>query len=395
MEIAVIGGGASGIFAAIAARENGNSVTIYERGDRIGRKILATGNGRCNLTNINADINAYHGADVSFISGIVNSFWVRETLEKFSEMGLVCKTEERGKVYPYCGQASAVLDVLRMKLRDDGVVVRTGFEASGAEKTKNGFVISSYDGQKSYADRIIIACGGKAAPSLGSNGSGYELLKKWGHHTGKLSPSLVQIKTEPDVVKKLKGIKVEGSLKIGQRSEKGEILFTEYGLSGPCAFYLSPYCENEKYAYIDLMPEYSINEVTEMLYTRIGIFSERQLEEFFAGMLNKRVGQAILKQLEIAPLSKSIAQLGNEEVEKIACTIKKWCFGITGTMSWNNAQVTKGGVLTSEFNSKTLESKKIKGVYACGEVLDIDGDCGGYNLQWAWASGYTAGKNCM
>lgn len=395
MEIAVIGGGASGIFAAVAARENGNSVTIYERGDRIGRKILATGNGRCNLTNINANISNYHGADVSFMNDIINSFWVNETLEKFAEMGLVYKTEERGKVYPYCGQASAVLDVLRMKLRDDGVVIRTGFEACGAEKTKNGFIISSYDGQKSYADRIIIACGGKAAPSLGSGGGGYDLLKKWGHHIGKLAPSLVQLKTEPEIVKKLKGIKVEGRLTIGNRSETDEILFTEYGISGPCAFYLSPYCENERYAYIDLMPEYSIEEITEMLYTRIGIFSERPLEEFFTGMLNKRVGQAILKQLDIAPLSKPIAMLGGDEVEKLACTIKKWRFEIIGTMSWNNAQVTRGGALTAEFDSKTLESKKVKGVYACGEVLDIDGDCGGYNLQWAWSSGYIAGKCCI
>lgn len=395
MEIAVIGGGASGIFASIAARENGNTVTVFERGERIGKKILATGNGRCNLTNINADIENYHGNETEFMRDIINSFWVEETLEKFSDMGLVCRTEERGKVYPYCGQASAVLDVLRMKLLEDGVVIRTGFEASNIDRTKNGFIISSYDGQKAYADKVIIACGGKASPSLGSNGSGYELLKRLGHHITELCPSLVQIKTEPDVVKKLKGIKIEGTLSVSNRSETGEILFTEYGISGPCAFYLSAYCGNERYAYMDLMPDYTTGEIEEMLYTRIGSFPKRKLEEFFTGMLNKRVGQALLKYLDIAPLSKTAEMLGNDEVEKIAKTIKSWRFEITGTMSWNNAQVTKGGAVTSEFNSKTLESKIVKGVYACGEVLDIDGDCGGYNLQWAWASGYTAGKSCV
>lgn len=395
MEIAVIGGGASGIFASIAARENGNSVTIYERCDRIGKKILATGNGRCNLTNINADTENYHGENVGFMCGVTERFWVNNVLEMFSAMGLVCKTEDGGKVYPYCGQASAVLDVLRMRLGDDGVVIRTGFEVSNIEKTKNGFLISSYDGQKAYADRVIIACGGKAAPSLGSNGSGYELLKKMGHHITELKPSLVQIKTVPDVVKKLKGIKVDGVLSIAGHSQHGEILFTEYGISGPCAFYLSSYCGNEKYAYVDLMPDFSLEEIAEMLYMRIGNFPERRLEEFFTGMLNKRVGQALLKDLNIVPLSRRAMETDNDEIRRIAEAIKAWRFEIIGTMSWNNAQVTRGGAVTSEFDRDTLESKKTNGVYVCGEILDIDGDCGGYNLQWAWASGYTAGKSCI
>ncbi len=395
MEIAVIGGGASGMFAAIAARESGSCVTVYERCDRVGRKILATGNGRCNLTNVNASEKDYHGTDTGFMRNVINSFWVEETLSKFSDMGLVCRTEDRGKVYPHCGQASAVLDVLRMKLAEDGAVIRTDFEASDISPTKNGFIISSYDGQKAYADRVIVACGGKASPSLGSNGSGYELLKKLGHRITPLKPSLVQLKTEPETVKKLKGIKVEGKLTLGGRSETGEILFTEYGISGPCAFSLSAYCEGEKYAYIDLMCEYSEEEIAEMLWTRVGIFPERRLEEFFTGMLSKRVGQTLLKYLDIAPLSRLSSTLSEEEIVKIAKTIKAWRFDVIGTMSWNNAQVTHGGALTSEFDPETLESKKVKGVYACGEILDIDGDCGGYNLQWAWASGYVAGKKCV
>lgn len=391
MNIAIIGGGASGLVAAIAARKSGANVTVYESGERIGRKILATGNGRCNMTNINAAESNYYGENRNFVNGVIRQFWVEETLKFFFDLGLLYKQEEGGKIYPYSNQASSVLDVLRMKLNDDGIVIKTGFEVKSVIKKNGCFFILSYKGEKEYADRVIIACGGKAAPSLGSNGSGYEILKGLGHHITKLSPSLVQIKTDIDIVKKLKGIKIDGKLSIGKYSDIGEILFTDYGISGPPVFSLTSRLTNQEYAIIDIMPDFTKEQIEEILYTRIAMFPERTLEDFFTGLLNKRVGQALLKYLGISPLSRFFVTLGEDEVRNIVNTIKGWKFKIHGTMSWNNAQVTKGGADTSEFNSKTLESKKIKGVYACGEILDVDGDCGGYNLQWAWASGYIAG----
>ena len=259
MHIAVIGGGASGILAAIAAKNENNRVTVYEKEKRIGRKILATGNGRCNMTNINADINNYHGRDVSFMRGVINRFWVEETLQLFSQMGILWKEEERGKVYPYSDTASSVLDILRHKLEVIGVNCRCEFAVKAINKQRNGFVIMSSSGEKCYADRVIVATGGKAGASLGSDGSGYNLLKGLGHSITDLKPSLVQIKTETDFVKKLKGIKVNASVTLGNKTETGEVLFADYGISGPPVFSLSSYIGDNKFIYLDIMPEYSLD----------------------------------------------------------------------------------------------------------------------------------------
>lgn len=390
--IAIIGGGASGLFAAIFAAENGeNEVTVYEGGERIGRKILATGNGRCNMTNINADLENYYGKNPKFILGAKNRFWVDETLDFFKSIGIVSKVEEEGKVYPYSDQASAVLDVLRFCAEKRKINIVTSCEIAAAEKVKDKFRISSYDGRRFEADKLIVATGGKAAPNLGSKGSGYDILKDFGHTITPLKPSLVQIKTETGVVKKLKGIKLNANVTIGSDSRYGEVLFTEYGLSGPAVFSLSAKLGKQKIISLDIMSEYSQEQLYDIIAERIALNPKITLENFFVGMLNKRVGQALLKFVGIEPLSRYAVTLSDKEIRRICSVIKKWDFNITGTMSWNNAQVTKGGALTSEFNPATMESKITEGLYACGELLDIDGDCGGYNLQWAWSSGYIAG----
>ena len=398
--IAIIGGGASGMFAAIAAAENPSStVTIYERGARVGRKILATGNGRCNMTNINAVMENYHGENTEFIRYAIDNFWVSETLDMFSRMGILYKTEDSGtepscgKVYPYSDQASSVLDTLRRELDKRGVIVKCNFDVQSIKKSGVGFVITPYKGETVHADKVIIATGGKAAPDLGSNGSGYALLKSFGHHVTDLRPSLVQFKTNGDIAKKLKGIKINANVTLGEFSEYDEVLFTDYGLSGPAVFSLSSRFEGQKVVALDIMPEYSFPEITDMLSERRAILGNTPLEEFFTGMLNKRIGQIILKNVTDLPLSRKSDTLTDAQIRSIASTIKKWEFEIVGTMSWNSAQVTKGGARTSEFNPETMESRLVHGLYACGEVLDIDGDCGGYNLQWAWSSGYIAGKN--
>ena len=391
--VAVIGGGASGLTAAISAAQSGADVTVYESGARVGRKILATGNGRCNMTNINADIKHYHGNDPQFILGVKNRFWVNETLDFFFSLGVLARVEEEGRVYPFSSQASAVLDVLRFGAEAHNVKTICSFEVSKVKKQGNAFKIIAYDGRETVADRVIIAAGGRAAPDFGSKGGGHEILKSLGHTITPLRPSLVQLKTDKDDVKSLKGIRVQASVTIGKHTEKGEIQFTDYGLSGVCVFNLSAYYTDEKTVSLDLLSDYSYESVAEMMWTRVANNPDLPLEEFFTGLLPKRVGQAILKQAGIAPLSRKAVTLGESEVEKLSKMLKHWEFKINGTMSWNNAQVTRGGALTDEFDPVTLMSRKVSGLYAAGEVLDIDGDCGGYNLQWAWASGYIAGKN--
>ncbi len=395
MKIAIVGGGASGLMAAIAAKGAGTEVVIYERNSRVGKKILATGNGRCNITNAYADTANYHGEHPEFINSVKNSFWVNETIDFFSNIGVLLKEEDGGKMYPYSDTASSVLDALRRAAARSGAITECGGDVKRVTKTKNGFSLSFYGRDDAVCDRVIIACGGCAAPASGSNGSGYELLRQLGHRITPLSPSLVQIKTETETVKKLKGIKVNANVTIGSRSERGEVLFTDYGLSGPPIFSLSAYLGNSTFAELDIMPEYSFSELSDMLTRRKSMLGDVPLEEFFTGMLNKRVGQAMLKSAGIMPLSRLGENLSRQEIKKLAAMIKCWRFEIKGTMSWNNAQVTHGGAATSGFDSETLESKLVRGMYACGEVLDIDGDCGGYNLQWAWSSGYTAGRSAM
>ncbi len=391
MIVAIIGGGASGLVAALAAAKNGAEVTIYERCDRVGKKILSTGNGRCNMTNINADVKNYHGNSVSFINGVKSRFWVDETLNFFEELGLLYKVEEEGRVYPYSDTATSVLDVLRNEVKRTGISVEENFEVKELKKYKNGFEIISYNGKSCYCERAIIATGGKAAPSLGSNGSGYDIARAVGHTVTQLYPSLVQLKTEGDTAKKLKGLRLQCGVSVNDAKTEGEILFTDYGLSGISVFDMSAYSKAGDILKLDIMPQYSYDDVYHMIDKRAKNMPDCEMENFFVGMLNKRVGQVFLKNIGIVPLSRKADTLTQKEIRNIANSLKAWKFDICGTMSWNNAQVTRGGINTDEVNPDTLESKKQKGLYFCGEILDIDGDCGGYNLQWAWSSGYIAG----
>ncbi|MBR3791272.1 MAG: NAD(P)/FAD-dependent oxidoreductase [Clostridia bacterium] len=397
MEIAVIGGGASGILAAITAARNGAKVTIYERCDRIGRKILATGNGRCNYTNVNAGVGNYHGKNPEFINDAINNFWTIETNSFFAELGMLTKVEENGKAFPYSLQASAVLDVLRYELERLCVNIVTEFEVENIIKEKNRFSIKSYSGMKAYADKVILSTGGKASPSLGSNGSGYQIAQSFGHKLSKLYPSLVQIKTETDLIKSLKGIKLDANVLLEAKNKKsiyfGEVLFTDYGLSGPAIFNVSRLCADNIDASVtlDILPEIDNEELYEILKSRRTEY--RNLETFFVGMINKKVGMVIMKYAKVLPFSRTSDTISDDEIKRLCDALKGFKLKVTGTMSWNNAQVTAGGILTDDINSLTMESRLCEGLYLTGEILDIDGDCGGYNLQWAWSSGYIAGLN--
>ena len=399
-EIAVIGGGASGMMAAITARKSGKGVIILERKDRILKKVLITGNGRCNITNVNADISNYFGKNISSVENILNSFNPQDTMDFFNGLGIVCNEENRGKVYPLSGQASSVVDALRFEAERLGIKIETEFYVRKIEKDGFKFKIYSEDRKKIEAGRVIIAAGGQSYPELGSNGSGFELAKELGHSVTRLSPSIVQLKTEKHQLKGLQGIKTDAAVTAYGDNKKictydGELLFTDYGISGNVVFNISfvmPLYKNVEFE-IDFMEKFDYNELYEMLKERKKMMSHLTMENYFNGMINKKLGQFLSKMSGIEKLSKPVKDLNDSEIRKLCTVLKKYRIKILDTTGFKNAQVTAGGVSLNEVNTETLESKIVKGLYFSGEVLDVYGECGGFNLQWAWASGYIAGKN--
>ena len=399
-EIAVIGGGASGLMAAITARKSGKEVVILERKDRILKKVLITGNGRCNITNVNANISNYFGKNISSVENILNRFTQQDTMDFFNELGIVCNEENRGKVYPLSGQASSVVDALRFEAEKLGIKIETEFYVRKIEKDGFKFRIYSEDRKKIEAGRVIIAAGGQSYPELGSNGSGFELAKELGHSVTKLSPSIVQLKTEKYQVKGLQGIKTDVAVTAYGDNKKictydGELLFTDYGISGNVVFNISfvmPLYKDVEFE-IDFMEKFDYNELYEMLKERKRILSHLTMENYFNGMINKKLGQFLSKVSGIEKLSKPVKDLNDSDIRKLCTVLKKYRVKILETTGFKNAQVTAGGVSLDEVNTETLESKIVKGLYFSGEVLDVYGECGGFNLQWAWASGHIAGEN--
>ena len=399
-EIAVIGGGASGLMAAITAKKSGKEVIILERKDRILKKVLITGNGRCNITNVNANISNYFGKNISSVENILNRFTPQDTMDFFNELGIVCNEENRGKVYPLSGQASSVVDALRFEAERLGIKIETEFYVRKIEKDGFKFRIYSEDKKKIEAGRVILAAGGQSYPELGSNGSGFELAKELGHSVTKLSPSIVQLKTEKNQVKGLQGIKTDVAVTAYGDNKKictydGELLFTDYGISGNVVFNISfvmPLYKNVEFE-IDFMEKFDYNELYEMLKERKRILSHLTMENYFNGMINKKLGQFHSKVSGIEKLSKPVKDLNDSDIRKLCTVLKKYRVKILETTGFKNAQVTAGGVSLDEVNTETLESKIVKGLYFSGEVLDVYGECGGFNLQWAWASGYIAGEN--
>ena len=399
-EIAVIGGGASGLMAAITAKKSGKEVVILERKDRILKKVLITGNGRCNITNVNANISNYFGKNISSVENILNRFTPQDTMDFFYGLGIVCNEENRGKVYPLSGQASSVVDALRFEAEKLGIKIETEFYVRKIEKDGFKFKIYSEERKKIEAGRVIIAAGGQSYPELGSNGSGFELAKELGHSVTKLSPSIVQLKTEKNQVKGLQGIKTDVAVTAYGDNKKictydGELLFTDYGISGNVVFNISfvmPLYKNVEFE-IDFMEKFDYNELYEMLKERKKIMSHLTMENYFNGMINKKLGQFLSKVSGIEKLSKPVKDLSDSEIRKLCTVLKKYRVKILETTGFKNAQVTAGGVSLDEVNTETLESKIVKGLYFSGEVLDVYGECGGFNLQWAWASGYIAGEN--
>lgn len=402
--LAIVGGGAVGLSSAIHAKNicPNINIVVIERMDRVGKKILATGNGRCNFTNIYANENNFYGENPLFCKYFLEKFTVNDTIDFFEKLGVLHTVLDNGKVYPYSEQASSILDCMRNKIEHEGIDIKCNFDVSSIRKKNNGFKISSSDGEVIFAQAIIFATGGKSSQKLGSNGSGLKILGNMGHTCTKLTPALVQLRTPTENIKSLKGIKVTGRLKMYSNDilvgeELGEILFTEYGISGPPVFQLSTLFSryNNLVAHIDFMDSFSEQEVFNILKSRVSHLSYTNMENYFNGLLNKRIGNTICKLSGIEKLSFMVKDLDSKKLKIMTSFIKNFPLPILDTNGFNNSQVTAGGIKTSEFNNKTLESKLVKNLYCAGEVLDIVGDCGGYNLQWAWSSSYVATKCCV
>ena len=396
MVVGIIGGGASGMTAALFASENPDvQVVLMERQSRVGKKLLATGNGRCNLSNVYATGSRYHGEDPEFSHYALESFNSELTLDWFAELGLYTVMENSGRVYPYSDQANSVVDVLRLNLDRPNVQILTGFEVQKIKKTETGFQVKATD---TIVDchKLIIACGGLAGSKLGGSLSGYKLLAQMGHKSTKLRPALVQIKTDWNGNVGLKGVRTECKAEIYHNSRlfsasRGELQFTDYGLSGPVIFETSRdvcFQPGDWSCKLDFIPDWSQQELYEALKRRIS--TNFSVQELLTGILHNRLGR-VLTQASGLNLNGFCKDLTDEDIMSVCQAVKGFEIPLSEPMGMDCAQVTAGGVLTCDFDSQTMGSRIVPGLYACGEVLDIDGDCGGFNLQWAWSSGRLAG----
>lgn len=398
MVIAIIGGGASGLAAAIAAsRAPGCHIHIFERQNRVGRKLLATGNGRCNLSNANVTPANYYGAEPEFVIPSLTAFDFQNTMEFFHDLGLYTVQESSGKVYPWSDQAGSVVDVLRFALQKPNLELHTGFEVRRVQKLTSGFRVmgadSSYD-----CDRLIIACGGLAGTALGGSMAGYQLLRSFGHRCSRLRPALVQLKSSYPRCASLKGIRAICGLTVTRDGtpvikNQGEVQFTQYGLSGPVIFDISRHVCTGSGSWVcclDLLPELTEEQITDRLSVRKAACPKLEAGDLLTGAVHNRLGRLLVQEIGI-PLNAPLERLDEDTLLHLARQCKALCLDLTESMGMDSAQVTAGGILTQDFDPQTMESRICPGLYACGEVLDIDGDCGGFNLQWAWSSGRLAG----
>ena len=396
MVIGIIGGGASGMVAAVAASGNPqNQVILFERQARVGRKLLATGNGRCNLTNLSGCNAHYHGDQPEFAETALEVFSPEKTVAWFRNLGLYTVAEESGRVYPYSDQANSVVDVLRFALERPNIQLITGFEVTKVRRDEQGFSVEN--GEERYrCDRLVIACGGLAGTKLGGSMSGYKLLKSLGHRVSRLRPALVQVKSSWNGCASLKGVRANCHAAIYfngklHRESTGELQFTDYGLSGPVIFEVSrDVCltPGDWICKLDFLPNMPSDGLELELKRRRN--GSQLTEELLTGILHNRLGRVLTASVGI-PSQQKISDLHDDQIAQVCRIVKGLEVRLTEPLGMDAAQVTAGGVLTCEFNSRTMESSLVPGLYACGEVLDIDGDCGGYNLQWAWSSGMAAG----
>lgn len=403
LKIAVVGGGASGMMAAIAAARKGAAVTLYEQNDRVGKKLLATGNGKCNFSNRRLSSDCYYGKDIKSVQAVLRRFDTQAAISFFEGAGMLVK-EKNGGLYPVSEQASTVLDILRAQLMANGVTVLTQKRVKGLlqDRKTGGFFVETEDG-KGVFDRVILACGSKAAPRTGSDGSGYLLAQSMGHTLVPVVPALVQLKCSENYLKAVSGVRQEAEVSLFAAGkcagrERGELQLTDYGVSGIVIFQLSRIAsygllqKKEIMVYIDFLPDMPQENYRQFTEGRKrAMQNAKTVEEFFTGMLNKKL---MLLFIRLAGLKgqEAYCDAPKEKIDKVFALVKRFPLTVSGCNSFENAQVCAGGVPFREV-SENLESLSAKGLYLAGELLDVDGKCGGYNLQWAWASGYIAGDS--
>lgn len=398
--VAVIGGGASGMMAAVTAASEGARVILLEHKDRIGKKILSTGNGRCNFTNIHQEPICYHSEDPLFPWEVVERFNAQAVISFFFQLGVYSKNRN-GYIYPNSDQASAVLDAFRMELDRLKVEIRTGVECREIRPGKKGFTVLTDQGPV-RADRVILCAGSKAAPTTGSDGSGYDLAKKLGHRILPVLPALTALKCEEKFFKSIAGVRANGSVSIWSGGEciakdTGEIQLTDYGISGIPVFQVSRYASKLLYekketdAVLDFMPDFTKTQTDAFLRARAKTRPDKSAEMFLIGLFHKKLCDLWIRLSEI-PRQRKAGELTEDEIARLTDLIKEFRVRVRETNPYDKAQVCCGGVDTREVNPETLESVYVPGVYFAGEILDVDGMCGGYNLTFAWASGYVAGK---
>lgn len=398
-DLIVVGGCSAGIVAAINAKRLNPAlkIAVLEKLPRIGKKLLATGNGKCNLTNETALCHDYVGKE--FAAFALEKYNPQTVKEFFASLGLLCYSDSCGRVYPESNTAASVVDALRFELERLKIDVYCDTQITDIKK-KNGFLLNG----EFQCKKLIIAAGGKSSPTQGSDGGGYALAKMLGHDITKLYPALVPLCASPEITKPMKGVRVrnvaltlKGDKKIAQTS--GEILFTDYGISGIAAMELAAqaqkYIDNVKhnpFTCIDFMPQMSFDELFEYLKNLNKIKGFCQIDNLLTGFLPKAVGIAICKAAKLYKADKMIGELSERDLRATAEKIKNFPLEITGTKGFANAQITSGGVKSSEIDTKTMQSRICKDLYFAGEIIDVDGGCGGFNLQWAWASGMLAGE---
>ena len=402
----VIGGGAAGLMAAITAVEHGAEVTILEHMPRVGKKILSTGNGKCNMTNLHMTAECYRSGEPEVPMRVIGTFPVEETIRFFRRLGILT-TDRNGYVYPASGQAQTVLDALRDQTESLGIRTICESKVNSIEKNKNGKFVVHAEGGTFRGDFVILAAGSMAAKTTGSDGSGYDLAKSLGHKIKKPLPALVQLKCKGDFFKAIAGVRTDVKVSLytmgknGERgallaTDQGELQLTDYGISGIPVFQVSRYAaealdhKKRVLAVVDFMPDYSSEEMFKLLKDQRKYLHDRNAGDFLNGLFNKKLAMLFLKTSWIKADQK-VSEIPDRKLAELCDVIKDASFEVTGTNSYDKAQVCMGGVSLREVDAETMESRLVPGLYFAGEILDVDGICGGYNLQWAWSSGHLAG----
>ena len=402
-QILVLGGGAAGIVAAIAAaEENPNcSVLLLEKNPRIGKKLLATGNGRCNLDNETISLAYYFTSDQKTAAKMLENMAHCDPLDWFRRHGLLFRSDESGRVYPYSNQASDVLNLLLDWLERCSVEVRCDCTVSDIKRKARGYQVIA-NGESIYADAVICAMGGKAGPQFGTDGFALDFAQRCGCRIQQPYPCLVPLNCNKKQISGLSGIRVKGEVSLydGQRlihKENGEIQFTDYGISGIAVFQLSGFLNRLRQAeiHLDLFPQWSEPELCRFLMERSRLFPNGTVSDFMTGLLHHRVGIAVWKACGLGKEERKLSTLSPEEWGKLAHSLKQWRFSELSPTDWKNAQTTGGGIALSQLESDSFQLRGCDGLYFVGETVDCAGFCGGYNLHWAFGSALMAAKHAV